>query len=131
MSSLDHTIRTSPVRVVPGRFAVVQARRVPPASPHFMVAHDADETTVITDERNLHLLDVSESRGGFTLLEIQVSTPFGTPGFLATVSRILADAGLNVLIVSTFSKDYLLLEAETADEGLRALTLAGFVIEGG
>jgi hypothetical protein len=96
---------------------------------HFMVARDEDEVTVITQEGNIPRLEVSEVKGGFSLVEIRIATPFKGVGFLATVARTIADAGLDILIVSTFSKDYILLKEQELAKGMGALATRGFPIQ--
>lgn len=128
MESLNDVIAASPVRLMPGRYAVAKCATVPTGSGLFMVARDADEVTVIAEEAHLPALDAREVEHGYRLVEIRVAIPFQGVGFLAAVSRALADAGLNILVVSTYSKDYLLLKEESAAEGLRALAAAGFPI---
>jgi hypothetical protein len=128
MQSLSETIRNSPVRVVPGRYAVVKCAGVPAGFSYFMVARDADEITVIAEESEVLELQALEVENGYTLLEIKVAAPFQGVGFLATVSGAIAAAGLNMLIVSTYSKDYILLKEETATLGIQALSSAGFPV---
>jgi hypothetical protein len=131
MASLDRVIAHSPVRLLPGRYAVAKCA-APPAGPgFFMVACDADETTVIAEEAQLPALAPREADGDYRLLEIRVATPFEAVGFLAAVSAALANAGINILIVSTYSKDYVLLKDESAARGLEALAAAGFPVAGG
>jgi hypothetical protein len=113
---------------MPGRYAVAKCAAVPAGSSFFMVARDADEVTVIAEEARLPALEALEVEGGYRLVEIRVATPFHGVGFLAAVSRALADAGLSILVVSTYSKDYLLLREEAAAKGLQALASAGFPI---
>lgn len=93
---------------------------------HFLVARDGDETTVVTEERHVASVLFEEEVKWFRLIEIQVSLPFLAKGFIAAVTRALADRDLNVLVVSTFSKDYLLIREEGADEALAALRALGF-----
>jgi hypothetical protein len=129
VESLQDIIARSPVRVQPGRYSVARCASAP-AGEFFMVSRDADEVTVIAEEGRLPS-EVLEVQGGYRLIELAIATPFEGVGFLAAASRAVAGAGLNVLIVSTYSKDYLLLKEESVAEGLAALAAAGFpVVEG-
>ena len=112
MPDLDDVIRASPVEAHPDRFAVIKARRTDSLNGFFMVCRDADETTVIAPEGNLPADDVVAEEKWFRLLAVRVSTPFGAPGFLAAISTAIAQAGINILVVSTFSKDYVLLRED-------------------
>lgn len=50
-------------------------------------------------------------------------------GFLAKIAEIIANQGINILIVSTFSKDYIMIKEEFCEKGLQALKNVGFPIE--
>lgn len=126
-SELDEIIRTSAVIVHPGRYAYLKATRKPAGS-HFLIAEDADEITVVTDEPCVETVPYHEAVKWFRLLEVRVSAPFEAKGFLAAISRALADRGLSVLIVSTFSKDYVLVREEAVGEAVDALRQWGFPV---
>ena len=65
----------------------------------------------------------------FKLFEFKVSIPFLAPGFLAKISKTIADKSLNILIVSTFSKDYALIREEDFKVAVKALEEVGFSIK--
>ena len=69
---------------------------------------------------------ILEQQLWFRLLEFKMSTPFETPGFLAAIASKLASRQLNILLVSTFSKDWLLLREEDLETGLSSLQELGF-----
>jgi hypothetical protein len=126
-TQLDEVVRSSAVVVHPGRYAYLKCDE-PPIGSHFLVAQDADEVTVVTEERNVADLPHSETTSWFKLLEIRVSMPFVATGFLAKVTGTIAEKGLNVLLVSTYSKDYALVREETADVAIEALREIGFPV---
>lgn len=129
MENLDALIRMSPVRVCPGTYCVAKVTGQVEGGDHFMVARDQDEVTVITQEENMPELKVRDLKRGFSLIEIRIAMPFEGVGFLAAVARTIADAGLNILIVSTFSKDYILLKEDEVARGVEALSTRGFPVE--
>jgi hypothetical protein len=128
VASLAEVIARSPVALLPGRYAVAKCAAPPAGAAFFMVTRDADETTVVAEEAQLPALGACEADGGYRLLEIRVATPFEGVGFLAAVSGALARAGINILIVSTYSKDYVLLKDASAARGVEALAAAGFPV---
>ena len=65
----------------------------------------------------------------FKLFEFKVSIPFLAPGFLAKISKTIADKKLNILIVSTFSKDYALIREEDFKVAVKALEKVGFSVK--
>jgi len=126
--SLDDVIAESPVRLMPERYVVAKCAAPPVGPGLFMVARDADEVTVIAEEARVPALKALEVEGSYRLVEISVATPSQGVGFLAAVSGALAEAGLSILIVSTFSKDYLLLKEDSVAKGLAALASLGFPV---
>jgi len=128
MRSLADVIAGSPVKLLPGRYAVAKCAAAPEGPGFFMVARDADEITVIAEEAQLPALGASAAEGDYRLVEIRVATPFLGVGLLAAASSALAGAGISILIVSTYSKDYVLLKDDCAAKGLEALASAGFPV---
>ncbi|PIN76892.1 hypothetical protein COV17_00595 [Candidatus Woesearchaeota archaeon CG10_big_fil_rev_8_21_14_0_10_36_11] len=93
---------------------------------HFLICRDKDETTIITEEKNVLTTKHEKEVKWFKLIEIKVSVPFLTPGFLAKISKTISNQNLNILIVSTFSKDYVLIREEDFEVALNALKDIGF-----
>ena len=96
---------------------------------HFMVSKDKDEITVVTKKENLKELNVLEVVGDYKLIEFKPAVPFQTVGFLAKIAETIANEGMNILIVSTFSKDYIMIKKELCEKGILALRNVGFPIE--
>ena len=131
---LNEVIRSSQVVVRRGRYAYLRSEEPVELGEHFLVARDADEVTVVTEEANLGGAAFADAAKWFRLIEVRVSLPFVAQGFIARITKAVADRGLNVLVVSTFSKDYFLVREEqgpTAIEALEALGLPVSVEEPG
>ena len=126
--ALRKTINSSPFVLHPQRYTVLQVQECSNPQPHFLVTHEAEEVTVITTEKQRALLqsDILQEQAWFQLIEFKMSTPFETPGFLAAIASQLASRHLNILLVSTFSKDWLLLKEEDLKAGLSSLHELGF-----
>lgn len=126
-SQLHKIILKSKVIVHKGRFAYLKGNATM-INGHFFVARDKDETTIVTEEKNLKTVNYEKDVKWFKLFEIRVSAPFVAKGFLAKVTKTIADNDLNVLVVSTFSKDYILVREETWKTAIKALEEVGFPI---
>ena len=126
--ALRKTINSSPFVLHSQRYTVLQVQECSNPQPHFLVTHEAEEVTVITTEKQRALLqsDILQEQAWFQLIEFKMSTPFETPGFLAAIASQLASRHLNILLVSTFSKDWLLLKEEDLEAGLSSLHELGF-----
>lgn len=92
-----------------------------------MVSKDKDEITVVTKSKNLQYLDLVErNKEDYTLIALNVSVPFYSVGFLAAVSDAIAKAGMNILIISTYSKDYILVKESCKAEAVAVLKKLDF-----
>ncbi|MBU0460725.1 MAG: ACT domain-containing protein [Nanoarchaeota archaeon] len=127
MGDLNEVIRTSKVILHEGRYAYLKANENE-IKDHFLITKDKDETTIITEEENLDKVKFEKDVKWFKLVEIKVSAPFVAKGFLAKITKTIADKNLNVLVVSTFSKDYILVREETWEIAIKALEDVGFPI---
>lgn len=129
MDQLLKEIKASKVIFLPGRYAYLKASGSVELDNHFLISRDSNEVTVVTEEKNVDTVSHDESVQWFKLVEIKVSKPFIVKGFLAAISKAIADADLNILIVSTFSKDYILVREEDQDLAKGALKDLGFEIQ--
>ena len=125
---LRKIIKASTFDIQNGRYAYVKVKSAPSLGDHFLITQDADEITVVTREENLYQLDVVEKNKDFyALIALNVSVPFYSVGFLATVSDAIAKEGMNILIVSSYSKDYILVKEYFRDKAAAVLLGLGFV----
>lgn len=125
--SVEDIIRQSTFEVQRGVFVYVKVKSVPESGNHFMVSKDKDEITVVTKVENLNSLDLIErNKEDYKLIALNVSMPFYAVGFLATVSSAIAKRGMNLLIISTYSKDYILIKKEKLEDAHQALMDLGF-----
>lgn len=125
-ASTEAVLRASRVRRVPGHFVVARCGAVGESVRHLMVSRDELETTVITRPEGLAACEVLElNPDRWTLLAIDCAHPFYCVGFLARLTAALAAAGIDVLALSSFSRDQLLVKEAEAERALAALLTAG------
>ena len=125
-SGLADVVRSSRVVVHKGRYAYLKAAILPELGKHFLIARDQDEITVVTEETNLSMISTEQQVGWFKLIEVRVSQPFTCVGFIAHITKAIADRGLDILVISTFSKDYFLVREEAIDVAVTAFGDLGF-----
>ena len=128
MSVLTEEVKYTKVIVHPGRFAYLQTKEFPKNDNNFLITKDNDEITIVTEENNLDNTNFDKDYKWFKLIEFKITKPFVCVGFLATISKIIADKNMNILIVSTFSKDYALINEKDIDKAIEALKKFGFNI---
>src|ERR1043166_7933311 len=103
---LKKIVTESSFSVIPGSWTYLRVRTAPTGK-HFLVVQDKDEITVVTEKARAGELEaVERNKDDWALICLNVSIPFYSVGFLAEISTAIAEAGLNILIVSTYSKDY-------------------------
>ncbi len=107
----------STFKVEDGKFIYAKVSEVSNTDDHFMISKDADEITIVTKEDNLSKLELKErNKDVYCLIALNVSIPFYSVGFLATISGAIAEQGMNILIVSTYSKDYIMVRNDKLEE---------------
>ena len=92
-----------------------------------MVTRDEREITVVTKEENLEDLEIVEVNADrWLLLAIDCANPFYCVGFIARMSATLSGAGMDILVVSTFSCDWVFVKEEDGARAADLLRAAGF-----
>ena len=123
---LKNIITESSFTVNKGRFVYAKVKTQPLSADHFFVAHDADEITVVTQKEKLDELDLVERNADdYALIALNVSIPFYSVGFLAAITSAIADQNLNALVVSTYSKDYLMVRFDLLPQAKDVLLVLG------
>ncbi|MCR4334910.1 MAG: ACT domain-containing protein [archaeon] len=126
-SELKEEIKNTVVKIHPSRFAYLQSSNTQNDS-YFLATKDNDEITFIVEEKNIEKFDFQKINKWFKLIEFKITKPFLCVGFLAAVSKTISEKGMNILIVSTFSKDYILIKEEELEKAREALKETGFAI---
>ena len=91
----------------------------------FMIFSDKQEVTLLLDETDFgtirHAVRDAKVERGFRLLTFTSVLDFTVVGFLAEVTRILAEAGISIVALSAFSRDHLLVKQSELATALKAL----------
>lgn len=91
----------------------------------FMIFKDKYEVTLMLDETDFatirHAIRDAKIERGFRLLTFDTVMDFSVIGFMAEVSRILAEAGISIIPLSAFSRDHLLVKQDDLAKTLKAL----------
>ncbi len=125
------------VEVAPETFTLISIRKEewpklledqelsPRGTAPFMIFSDKYEVTLLLDEVDFgtirHAVRDAKTEGGFRLLTFDTVMDFTVVGFLAEVSRILAEAGVSIVALSAFSRDHLLVKQSDLANALKAL----------
>lgn len=122
MPELEEIIKASTFKVHEGLWVYAKVSGSPKLDDCFMLSRDEDETTAVFESGKAAQFEVIEQNKDLRkLIEIKVSAPFYAVGFLAAVTKAISSKGCNNLVVSTYSKDYVLIteaQFKTAEEAL-------------
>lgn len=91
---------------------------------YFCVVKDKAETTLVVEEKDLPE-KYEKKETGYKIITFDVLVPFELSGFIAKISEALANEGVSILMVSSYSTEHFLIKevdmpkARKALEGLR------------
>lgn len=92
----------------------------------FMIFKDKYEITLLLDETDFagirNNLENAKIETGFRLLTFEIVLDFNVFGFLAEITRILAEAEIPVVALSAFSRDHILIKQENLAKALKVLS---------
>ena len=90
-----------------------------------MIIKDAFEVTMLLDDVDFgtmrHTLREAKVGRGYRLLSFDLELDLTAVGFMAEISRILADASIPILALSAFTRDHLLIRQQDLANALKAL----------
>ncbi len=91
----------------------------------FMIFQDTHETTLLLDEIDFEkirnaIIDVKVEKN-FRLLTFDIKLEFNVFGFIAEISRILAQAEIPIVALSSFSRDQVLVKQHDLSKALKVL----------
>jgi len=93
------------------------------AQPWFL-AQTEDEVSLVCRSECIPA-GASTVEDGWALFKVAGAMEFSLVGVIAQISRVLADAGIPVFVVSTFLTDYVLVKADRLADAIAALTEDG------
>ncbi len=137
MNRIGELLQKTRVEVAPELFTLVSLRHEnwlkllenPELSPRmtapFMIFKDKFETTLLLDEIDFgtlrYAVQDAKTERNFRLLMFDLEMDFTVVGFLAEVSRILAEAEISIVALSAFSRDHLLVKQDDLAKALKVL----------
>lgn len=123
---LENYFRGQKAYVWKEKFAFVKAKA--PDSNAFAVIQDQNEITLIIDQAKLKKENTIQSEKDFRLITFDMVLPFGLVGFLAKVSKALADERISIYAIATYSTDHTLVKDEDIDATVAVLKKLGFEV---
>lgn len=135
--SVHDLLERTKVEVAPARYVIVGVSHQdwsrllenPELSPNtnapFMILRDAHEVTLVIEQddwqRIRHVVRDARVETDYRLITLDVVLPWNVVGYLQRVTEILAAANVSVGVLSSFSRDHLLIKQENLAKALKAL----------
>ncbi|HII14941.1 MAG TPA: ACT domain-containing protein, partial [Nanoarchaeota archaeon] len=66
---------------------------------------------------------------GWKILTFDMTLPFGLTGFMAAVSKVLADANISIFAISAYSTDHILIKETDLKKAKAQLEKLGCVVK--
>ncbi len=130
-------LKKTKIEVAPETFNIVSLRgedwlkllENPELSPRmsapFMIFSDRWEVTLLLDEIDFgtirHAVRDAKIERNFRLLSFDLELEFNIVGYMAEISRILAEAEISILALSAFSRDHVLIKQTDLAKALKVL----------
>ena len=108
-------------------FAIIKAKK--PFVNAFASITDKNETTVIIEQSKYNEKNVIEIEKDWKILTFDMVLPFGLVGFLAKVSKVLADEKIPIFAISAYSTDHILVKEKDLVRAEEKLKEFGCVVE--
>ena len=74
-------------------------------------------------------LEVLEEEKPFRIISFDTKLPFDLIGFLAYITKLLADQNISLFAISSFSTDHILMKEVYLDKAIEVLKSAGVKID--
>lgn len=114
-------------------FAIVKCSGKSNPSDAFAVVRDGRETTAVIDQSLLQSSideeDIIDIQEGWRILTFDVTLPFELVGFLARISGALAEEGISIFVISSYSTDHILVREKDVERAIRKFEEIGCVVE--
>ena len=135
--SVFELLRRTRVDVAPSTYVIVAVRHQdwsrllesPELSPRvdapFMIFRDAHEVTLVIEDgdwqRIRHAVRDAKVETDYRLVTLDIELPWHVVGYLARITEILASANVSVGVLSSFSRDHLLIKQADLGTALKVL----------
>jgi len=124
---LENYFKNGKVYVWEEIFAIIKSKKPYPNA--FANIIDKNETTVIIDQSKYNDEDVVEIEKDWKIITFDMVLPFGLVGFLAKISKVLADEKISIFAISAYSTDHILVKEKDLVRAEEKLKEFGCVVE--
>lgn len=123
----DEYLRNGKVCIWKETFAIIKSKTTDPDS--LAIIKDKKETTLVIDQSKFKEDYVIEIEKGWKLLTFDMILPFDLVGFLAKISKALADENITIFTLSAYSTDHILVKEKDLEKTQKKLESLGCIVE--
>lgn len=127
MTEVEKYFKNGKILVFQEIYAVIKAKN--PVADAFANIIDKNEITVIVDQSKYDKENVIEIEKDWKVLTFDMVLPFELVGFLAKVSKVLADEKISIFAISAYSTDHILVKKKDLKRAEKKLKELGCIIE--
>ena len=124
---LNDYFKNQKVYVWKETFAIVKSKNILPNV--FAAIKDKREITVIIDQSKINIKGAIKIRKNYKILTFGMVLPFGLVGFLAKISKALAEENISIFAISAYSTDHILIRNKDLKNAVKKLKSLGFVMK--
>jgi len=109
-------------------FAIIKSKKSLPNA--FAIIKDKREVTVVINQSKIkNNDDIIKIEKNWKILTFDVVLPLDLVGFLAKISKILAEEGISIFVISSYSTDHILIKNKNLDKAINKLKNLGFRVK--
>ncbi len=123
---LEEYLKGGRVYVWKETFAVIKSKKTYLEA--FANIIDKNEVTVIIEQSKYNKEDVIEIEKDWKILTFDMVLPFELVGFLAEISKALAEEGIPIFAISAYSRDHILIKEKDLPKAIRKLRAIGYIV---
>ena len=124
---LNDYFKQGRARVWSETFAIVKAKTA--CLDAFAVIRDKNEITCIINQAKMKEHRCLAVEPDFRIITFDMVLPFALVGFIAKVSRALAQDGISICAISAYSTDHILVKGKDVIRAVNCLKSLGFIVE--
>ncbi len=122
MNVLDY-LKQCTILVWPEKYSVIKAKSIEPNC--FATIIDKAEITLVQQSSLVRADNIIEEEKEWRILTFEAVLPFELTGFLAIISKVLADENIPIFALSAFSTDHIMIKDQYLAKALDAFKKLG------
>jgi len=116
--------KTGKIRARKENFAIIKAKKFLPET--FACINDGKEITAIIEQAKINEKYVIDIQRDYKLLSFDMTLPFDLVGFIAKISKALAEEKIPIFVISGYSTDHILIHKKYIEKAKKKLKSLGF-----